>query len=96
MRTHLAATVALLGLGLTAAISSSGDAHANPSADDSGCHARLTQVGDLPFRWYAPPQQDATELESWCRAVGVPVVSQTSAGQQVPELQDLVVISTSG
>jgi endonuclease/exonuclease/phosphatase family metal-dependent hydrolase len=46
------------------------------------------------MHWFAPPAEDTASLESWCRAVGVPVVAATPvASAPTPALEDLVVVS---
>jgi endonuclease/exonuclease/phosphatase family metal-dependent hydrolase len=83
------ATLALVG-----AIPSWSAADSSAS-DDTPCTARAARVSDTPFHWFAPPAEDTASLESWCRAVGVPVIASTPAQPNgvVPALEDLVVIS---
>lgn len=92
MRKLIATAAALASLAAGAALGSSGHAQANPA--EGPCSARVTQVNQVGIHWFAAPQEDAAELESWCRGVGAPVIT-TDVQQQVspPSLDELVIVS---
>jgi endonuclease/exonuclease/phosphatase family metal-dependent hydrolase len=87
----LAAVATMVG---TAALSSSGDAQASPTAD-APCGARVSRVNGTAVHWFAAPPEDTDRLESWCRAVGAPlIVTALNRGSRgVPSLLDLVVVT---
>jgi endonuclease/exonuclease/phosphatase family metal-dependent hydrolase len=60
------------------------------SAATTACPAR---EADTHVRWYAAEPSDAFELARWCRAVGVPVVTNAPAVTGAPPLDDFVTLS---
>jgi hypothetical protein len=92
MRKFIAATVVLAGLSAAGVANSSGSL-ADASADHA-CAARPELVDAVRVQWFAPPQEDAAEVASWCRAVGIPVVSTLRDGSRdAAALADLVVVT---
>jgi endonuclease/exonuclease/phosphatase family metal-dependent hydrolase len=59
------------------------------------CAARASSAGNTAFHWFATPQEDAAELESWCHGVGAPVVEAAPGAvvEAVPSLDDLVIVT---
>jgi endonuclease/exonuclease/phosphatase family metal-dependent hydrolase len=92
MRTSIVLTVVLLTVGAAAAVP---EPQPLASHGATPCEARASSVGNVAFHWFSTPQDDAAELESWCRGVGAPVVrpAPASATSTVPRLSDLVVVS---
>jgi endonuclease/exonuclease/phosphatase family metal-dependent hydrolase len=92
MRKLIATAAAVASLAAGAALSSSGHAQANPAA--APCSARAAQVNEVGIHWFAAPQEDAAELESWCRGVGAPVIAADLQQPASPApLDELVVVS---
>jgi endonuclease/exonuclease/phosphatase family metal-dependent hydrolase len=93
MRKFVVALAAVASVATGAALSSSGTAQAN-TADTPPCNARATTVERVSVQWFAAPQEDSAELESWCRGVGTPVISANPAVRSTPApLDELVVVS---
>ena len=94
MHKLIAASVLLASLGLAGSVSSSAAVTTVSSADDETCAARPTTVADMRMEWFAPPQEDAAEVASWCRGVGAPVVSTSlDATRERAALAELVVVT---
>jgi endonuclease/exonuclease/phosphatase family metal-dependent hydrolase len=94
MRRLLVAIAAVATVATAGAVSSRTDAVAGTSAD-APCPARTSRVAEVALHWFAPPAEDTADLESWCRAVGAPVVAATPVERAAaaPALEDLVVVS---
>ena len=94
MRKLIVAIAAVATLATAGAVSSRTEAVAGTSADGA-CPARASRVDAFAIHWFAPPAEDTAHLESWCRAVGVPVVASTPSAPSAaaPALEDLVVVS---
>jgi endonuclease/exonuclease/phosphatase family metal-dependent hydrolase len=92
MRKQIVTLATLASLAGVAAISSTGQAQAGTSYGP--CSARAARVQEVDFHWFAVPQEDAAELESWCRGVGAPVVSiADDVTRGAAPLDQLVVVS---
>lgn len=92
MRKSITIIAALVTLGTAAAVSES---QTPQSHSGTPCRARASSAGNVAFHWFSTPQDDAAELESWCRGVGAPVVTPAPAevSANAPRLDDLVVVS---
>lgn len=94
MRRFFVTIAALATLGTVAALSQTHVAEADPGAQ-ARCTARSAEVNDVAFHWFKAPHEDAAELESWCRAVGTPLVAPapvTPHSSPAP-LDELIVLS---
>jgi endonuclease/exonuclease/phosphatase family metal-dependent hydrolase len=94
MRRFIVAIAAVASLATAAAASSSSNAPDNAAANRP-CPARPTRINDAAIHWFAAPQEDAAELESWCRGVGMPLIAATPTEPRsnAPALEDLVVLT---
>jgi endonuclease/exonuclease/phosphatase family metal-dependent hydrolase len=94
MHKLLVILAALTSLATATAIGSRRHAPASTSPE-AVCHARSTRVNDVSVQWFSAPQEDAAELESWCRGVGTPLIRTTGrrGGDNIPRLEELVVLS---
>ncbi len=65
-----------------------------PSLDTSAAGAACAARDATPHvRWYSAEATDSVELARWCRAVGVPVVSNAIATADAPPLDEFVTLS---
>ena len=94
---RLALTLAALAtLGTVASLSQTPLREANADTlRTAPCTARASRVGNAAVHWFSAPQEDASELESWCHGVGAPIVKPVPAvaTDTIPSLEDLVVVS---